>query len=67
MNSNIEMIKKIDALKKENQILILAHVYQPLEIQDIADYIGDSLALSKIAKRMSQRSLFFVGWIRLCS
>ncbi len=59
--SNIEMIKKIDALKKEDQILILAHVYQPPEIQDIADYTGDSLALSKIAKENDAEIIVFCG------
>lgn len=61
MKSNSEMIKKIDALKKENNILILAHVYQHPEIQNIADYVGDSLALSKIAKENDVEIIVFCG------
>lgn len=46
MNLNEE----INKLKKEKDALILAHYYQADEVQDIADYVGDSYYLSKIAK-----------------
>jgi quinolinate synthase len=42
--------EEILELKKQKEVLILAHYYQPIEIQEIADYLGDSLGLSQTAK-----------------
>lgn len=56
-----ELQEKIISLKKESDTLILAHYYQPLEIQDIADHVGDSFALAKIAQDAGQESLILCG------
>jgi len=37
-------------LKKQNDVILLAHYYQSIEIQEVADYLGDSLGLSRLAK-----------------
>ena len=42
-----ELQKKIVELKRERKVLLLAHNYQPLEIQEIADFVGDSLQLAR--------------------
>jgi len=47
MNEIDETKEDIRRMKKEKNAVILAHVYQPGEVQDIADYTGDSLGLSK--------------------
>ena len=43
------MIQKIKQLKQENDFVILAHYYVDGSVQEIADYVGDSFYLSKIA------------------
>ncbi len=52
---------RIESLKKEKNAVILAHYYVPGEVQEIADYIGDSFYLSKIAKDAEQDTIVFCG------
>lgn len=48
-------------LKKEKNAIILAHLYEPDEIQEIADYVGDSYYLSKIARDSKEELIIFCG------
>jgi len=48
-------------LKKHNDVIILAHYYQPIEIQEIADHLGDSLGLSRTSKEKATEYLIFAG------
>lgn len=56
-----ELQQDILKLKKEKDILLLAHYYQNIEIQDIADYVGDSLGLSREAKKVNTKYIIFAG------
>ena len=55
------LIKEILAWKKKREAIILAHVYQPGEIQDIADFTGDSLFLSQQAAKTKAKVIVFCG------
>lgn len=55
------MQEKITALKKEKNAVILSHFYQTIDIQQIADYVGDSFELSKISKTTSENTIVFCG------
>ena len=55
------MKNQIEQLKKEKNAVILAHYYAPAEVQEIADYIGDSFYLAKIAKESKAEILVFCG------
>ena len=57
-----QLQKEILDLKKQNDVTILAHYYQPIEIQEIADFLGDSLGLSRIAKeKTNTKYIIFAG------
>lgn len=58
---NIDLIVEINRLKKEKNAVILAHYYQRDEIQDIADFIGDSLALAQQAATLTAPVLVVCG------
>ena len=56
-----ELIKAINELKKEKNAIILGHYYQKGEIQDIADYVGDSLALAQWAAKTEADIIVMCG------
>jgi len=60
-NRDAELIEKIFALKKRRNAIILVHNYQLGEIQDIADFVGDSLELSQKAARTTGDVIVFCG------
>ncbi|HET9629487.1 MAG TPA: quinolinate synthase NadA [Novosphingobium sp.] len=59
--SGLDLRAEIDRLRKERNAVILAHYYQKPEIQDLADYIGDSLELSKKAAASDADVIAFCG------
>lgn len=58
---NADLATKIKQLKKENNAVLLAHFYQVPEIQDMADYIGDSLGLAQKAVETDAEMIVFAG------
>lgn len=61
MKTVAQLQSEIIRLKKENNICILAHSYQSHEILEIADYTGDSFALSKLASKAKEKTLIMCG------
>jgi quinolinate synthase len=61
MTETKEIIKNIIELKKKKNAIILAHYYQTGDIQDIADFVGDSLALSQKAESNKADIILFAG------
>ncbi len=60
-NNDADLIEEILRLKEKKNAIILAHNYQQGEVQDIADFVGDSLGLSREVERLSCKIVVFCG------
>jgi quinolinate synthase len=61
IDPQIDLFAEIQKLKKEKNALLLAHYYQETDIQDVADYIGDSLGLAQKAEQAKSDIILFAG------
>ncbi|MBL7760391.1 MAG: quinolinate synthase NadA [Sediminibacterium sp.] len=61
IDPQIDLFAEIQKLKKEKNAILLAHYYQETDIQDVADYIGDSLGLAQQAEQTNADMIVFAG------
>jgi quinolinate synthase len=61
IDPTLDLFAEIEKLKKEKNAIILAHLYQEPDIQDIADYLGDSLGLAQQAAKTNADMIVFAG------
>ena len=61
IETNLDLVSEINRMRKEKNAVILAHYYQEGEVQEIADFVGDSLALSQEAAKTKADIIVFAG------
>jgi quinolinate synthase len=61
LHQDIDLMQEIERLKRDKNAVILAHYYQEGDIQDVADFVGDSLELARAAQKSSADLIVFAG------